>query len=315
MIYYNIMIKLIIKEQNFSYSKRHLFDMLDLLVEKYNWNYILKEELLNKEFKYSKDFNNIEQLLLITGSSQIKQFNVPKTCKISYIIDDLHTGGSVKSERMKNYKRVYKIFATYAYCFSKFYPMIPNEMVEWLPHSARFTIPFNNLPIDKILVSGRVNPKQYPNRFKMLQLSEKNKFIYYEKPKLNGYRAKNESDIKNRIFGEKFYKVLNKYLICFTCDASSSRPYIVAKHFEILASGSLLFACNPFTKEHFNKLGFIDGEHYISCNGKNMVDKIKWLQDPSNLTEINRIRKNGYEKVKEHTWEKRTEFVNKTLCG
>ena len=47
------MVKLIIKETNFSYSKRHLFDMLDLLVEKYNWNYISKEELLNKEFKYS----------------------------------------------------------------------------------------------------------------------------------------------------------------------------------------------------------------------------------------------------------------------
>lgn len=305
------MVKLIIKEVNFSYSKRHLFDMLDLLVKNYDWQYVDKSVILNSKIK---NFNEIEHLLLITGSSQIQDYIVPPNCKISYVIDDLHTCGEIKRLRNNNYNKVYKIFATYAYCFSKFYPLIPLNKVEWLPHSARYIIPFNNNPINKILISGRINKNQYPNRYKMLLLSKKNKFITYYKPELNGYRAKNNNDITNKIYGKKFYELLNSYLIGFTCDASKDRPYLLAKHFEIIGSGCLLFACNPNTKTYFEKLGFIDGIHYISCTCENMEEKIKWLSNISNLTEINKIRKNGYELIKQkHTFETRTNFVNTIL--
>lgn len=307
------MVKLIIKEINFSYSKRHLFDMLDLLVNKYNWQYISKDALLQKQFKNTFLYQNLEHLLLITGSSQIKDFNVPQDTKISYIIDDLHTCGVIKRERNKNYHLVHKIFATYGYCFDKFYPNIPLDKVVWFPHSARYILPFNENPIKKILVSGRINPSQYPNRNRIYKFSLKDKFIEYLKPELNGYRAKSEKDIKTKLYGEKFYYELNKYLICFTCDASKDRPYIVAKHFEILGSGSLLFACNPNTKNEFESLGFIDGEDYISCNPKSMREKINWLKDPKNLEEINKIRKNGYKKIKNHTWKVRTKYLNKIL--
>lgn len=307
------MVRFIIQETKFSYSKRHLFDMLDLLVQKYQWKYISRETITHINFKQNPLYNQIQHLLLITGSSEIQDIILPNTCKISYIIDDLHTTGSIRQARIDNHHKVFKIFATYAYCFHKFFPMISNKMVEWLPHSARYIIPFNDNPINKILLCGRVNYEQYPNRCKMLIYSDKNKFIHYEESKLNGYRAQNKDDIDNQIYGEKFYKLLNKYLICFTCDANFSRPYIVAKHFEILASGSLLFSCNPFTKIYFERLGFIENQHYISCNNRNMQNKIQWLQDPVNLPEINKIRKNGYNKVKEHTWIQRTEFINNIL--
>lgn len=304
------MVKLVIKETNFSYSKRHLFDILDLLVEKYNWKYITKDELLDKNFKNNKIFNNIKHLLLITGSSEISKFILPSTCKISYIIDDLHTCGDIKQARIDNYNTIYKIFATYAYCFNKFYPMLSKNKVIWYPHSARFIIPFNQNPINKILISGRVTKSQYPNRYKILEYSENDNFLYYQKPLLNGYRAKNQNDINNRIYGKKYYELLNKYLICFTCDASSSRPYLVAKHFEILASGSLLFTCNPFTKCYFTELGFIEGEHYIGCNGKNIKKKIEWLKDPNNKSKINEIRLKGYNKLQEsHKWNDRINII------
>lgn len=308
------MVKLIIKETNFSYSKRHLFDILDLLVEKYNWEYINKNILLDNSFKNNNRFNDITHLLLITGSSEINKFILPEKCKISYIIDDLHTCGDIKQARINNINKIYKIFATYAYCFNKFYPTINPNKVIWYPHSARFIIDFNHNPTNKILISGRITKSQYPNRFKILQLSEKDNFLHYEKPKLNGYRAKNQDDINNKIYGKKYYQLLNKYLICFTCDANSSRPYLVAKHFEILASGSLLFTCNPFTKCYFRELGFIDGEDYIGCNGKNINKKIQWLKDPNNLDEINRIRLNGYNKIKlNHKWNDRVNIILKEL--
>ena len=87
----------------------------------------------------------------------------------------------------------------------------------------------------------------------------------------------------------------------------------MAKHFEILASGSLLFACNPHTKKEFESLGFKDGEDYISCNNVNMKEKITWLKNPLNLKKINIIRKNGNRKVCNHTWKKRTELLNYIL--
>jgi len=302
--------KLIIKELNFSYSKRHLFDMLDLLVDSYNWEFIDKTTLFDKNNK----LENISHLLLISGSSEIDNFRLPKETKISYIIDDLHTCGNIKQKRSTNYKKVYKIFATYGYCLNIFYPMIPDDKVLWFPHSARYKIDFNNNPIKKILISGRITMSQYPNRYLIYKMIKKNKFIYYDKPKLNGYRAKTDEDKNNKIYGEKYYKLLNEYIISFTCDLNENRPYIVAKHFEILASGSLLLACNPHTKNEFESLGFIDNVDYISCNSENLEEKISWLKDDNNLNKINEIRKNGYDKVNlKHTWINRTQLLNEIL--
>jgi len=192
--------------------------------------------------------------------------------------------------------------------------MIPSSKIVWFPHSARYILPIHDSPIYKILVTGRVNKKTYPNRYNILKLSKKNNFIHYQKPELNGYRANNEEDIKTRIYGKKFYSLINNYLISFVCDANESRPYILAKNFEILGSGSLLFACNPNTKKDFETLGFIDGEDYISCTPENMENKIEWLMDNGNLEKIKKIRKNGHAKVaKNHIWEKRTEFLNSIL--
>lgn len=75
--------------------------MLDLLVEKYHWKYIEKYILLDKN-----NIEKIDHLLLITGSSQIKDFRLPKNIKISYIIDDLHTGGFIKKKRINNHHLV-----------------------------------------------------------------------------------------------------------------------------------------------------------------------------------------------------------------
>ena len=107
---------------------------------------------------------------------------------------------------------------------------------------------------------------------------------------------------------------MNKYLVCFTCDASEDRPYILAKHFEILASGSLLLSANGNTKEYFERLGFIDNEHYISCDESNMLEKIRYCLDKTNRDKINKIRLNGYNLFKkEHSFEKRLISFEKIL--
>ena len=191
-----------------------------------------------------------------------------------------------------------------------YYPKY-NYNLHWLPHSIRYNdIEFNENPINKILITGRLNKRVYPNRQIIYDLSKKYKYIKYLKPNI-GYRIKKNDLNDKMIFGRKFMKVISNYLCGFTCDLIESRPYLVAKHFEIMGSGALLLACNVNTKKQFEKLGFEDMKDYISCTPDNMFEKIQFIIDSKNLSLINKIRKNGYLKtIKNHNYEIRTKFLN-----
>jgi len=310
----NIILKHCDEDNIINTSKHHLFDMLDLLVEKYNFYYYEYKLLLEKnaEDLLAKKFGKLpNNIIVLKGSSGIKDFKINfKKIKVSFIIDDIHQQGIIRRKRKESLKYVDKIFATYAYHFYNKFPKLNYELI-WFPHSIRYMINFNELPINKIFLPGRINKDLYPARVKFKELSNNNKSMVIITPNIN-YRIKNK-DVNNKsLFGEKYYRELSKYLCCFTCDACNDRPYLVAKHFEIMGSGSLLLSNNPNTKEHFKKLGYNDGEHYISCTIDNMEEKINWILDEKNRIEIDRIRKNGYDLVRsKDTWINRTEEIIK----
>ena len=301
---------LITKKNNEKYStgKRHLFDMLDLLVEKYDFNFIDYNLLLQKNINIylEKTYNDTKfHILVLNGSSGIYFFKTNNNVKYSIIIDDLHTQGIEKKNRIKSLKKIDNVFATYGYIFNNYYPKL-NYNLYWLPHSIRYLdIPFNNNPINKILISGRLNKNLYPNRCHIVSLSKTNKQLEYFKPNV-GYRVNVLNE--NHICGKKYIEKLNQYICCFTDDACNERPYIVAKHFEILSSGSLLLACNLNTKKEFESLGFIDNEHYISCSKDNMIEKINYIFN--NKKKIDRIRENGYKfALEKHNYKNRIQYL------
>lgn len=301
-----------IKDTNISTSNLHLFDMLDLLVKKYNYKYIDINLLYEKDIdqKLIELYGELpKNIFLIKGSSGIQKFKT--RVDISFLIDDVHPGGSVRKNRQRSLKKTKNVFCTYAYAFNKYYKKGKYNLY-WLPHSLRYhDIKYNTDPIEKILITGRLNKRVYPNRQIIYDMSKSNKNIVYLKPNV-GYRVK--EDNKNLIYGKRFMNYLNKYLCGFTCDLISERPYIVAKHFEIMGSGALLLACNPNTKDKFKELGFIDMEHYISCTPENIKEKINFIL--SNRDLIDKIRRKGYDLVtKEHIYEKRTEFLNSILSS
>ena len=61
-----------------------------------------------------------------------------------------------------------------------------------------------------------------------------------------------------------------------------------------LSSGALLLASLTYTKLYFSKLGFIDGEHYISISKDDYNEKIEYIFDDTNREEIDKIRLAGY---------------------
>jgi hypothetical protein len=246
-----------------------------------------------------------DNIIFFEHLTEMDQINIPIKCKINVIIDDLHHKGKIKKNRMLGLKKVSRVLSTYGYCFAKYYTTdIP---IYFFPHAAVFDIPFNMDPIGKILVSGRLNKYIYPFRNLLYELSKKNKYVEYM-PVNCSYEVLCDSE--ELIYGKRYIEKLNKYLVCFTCDASENRPYIVAKHFEILSSGALLLAGNPNTKKYFEKLGFIDGVHYIAITTENLLDKIGYVMHPNNKETIDKIRKNGYEFVKKkHFYKNRAEYL------
>jgi hypothetical protein len=91
---------------------------------------------------------------------------------------------------------------------------------------------------------------------------------------------------------------VNQFKFGFSCCSCKELPYIVAKFFEIPACGSCLIAYDKYVKEPLKELGFIDSENYISISDDNLEDKLKWIFDSNNNDEIERIRKNGFDFVR-----------------
>ena len=287
----------------------HIRDMLILFGKLDNFELInqddfekYKHDLSNYALeKYNKKLKNLISFGHITSLLQIKN----KKYRIIAIFDDLHHQGSIKRQRVNALKKIDVILSTYAYCFNKYFKPGKYQLY-FFPHTSRYKSSYNSEPIEKVLISGRVNKEIYPKRFKAHNLSLNYEFVEYLDVNFKYRMNKNNVDEKLN-FGKNFIKKLNEYLICFTCDASQDRPYILAKHFEILASGALLLSANDGnTKKYFESLGFRDMEHYISCNEENLVDKINFCLDPKNRNIIDRIRYNGYYLFnKNHTYEQR----------
>mgnify|MGYP003978873133 CR=1 FL=1 len=203
----------------------------------------------------------------------------------------------------------YNIISTYSYALNIYFNNYNNNY--WVPYMLRYNVKYNNNPINKVLVTGAKNKKVYPNRHIMMEKSLINSnIIYTKRPYL--FDANNIDE--NNLFGINYIKLLSNYLICFTDESNDNRPYLVAKFFEIMSSGALLLTTNKITKKYFQKLGFIDGIHYISTTIEDIDEKIDYLLNEKNRKLIDEIRTNGYNEVyKYHTIEHRTKQLDDIL--
>ncbi len=300
-----------------SQSNHDKYFIFDTMVNNYGYKYIEPNILIQnkknlKQF-FLNEYGELPQYLI-----SFSDFNtlcdiyleIFDYCKLVVILCDIHHGKSIKNYRKPVIEKATYVLNNYGYLFEKYFPKHKGNI--FFPHSIAYKINFNHNPIQKILVSGHSNKEIYPNRHIMIEKSKQNNNIYYHSPDYSGYRI-SDSD-SNKTFGKKYYNLLNKYLCCFTDDANDNRPYIVAKFFEIMGTGSLLLACNKNTKNEFSNLGFIDGVHYISCDTDNIDDKIKFILNSENKDEINKIRYNGYLLVNQkHDYIYRAHEINKLL--
>ncbi len=100
-------------------------------------------------------------------------------------------------------------------------------------------------------------------------------------------------------FQESYANVVSGYLAALVVTHNASRRYLVAKFFEVAATGSLLLADDRVRGE-LEVLGFRDRVHCLFCNAKNVRVKIDYVLDPQNRSVVDAIRRLGQSLVRKN---------------
>jgi hypothetical protein len=274
---------------------KHITFIFDMLIKNHNCSYISLDELSphvnNLPDYFLSKFNCIPSYFITfagIGSFTHLIYKINKIMKFVCIIDDIHHAKSIRNARLPVLNKADIILSTYAYEYTYWHLPQPKKLF-FFPHSAAWIIDFNENPINKVLISGRVS-NTYEDRLFMYNLAETNTNLEILKCDFN-YNVYNNLTKSSLLCHENYYKYLNNYICCFV---DTARNYMLAKVFEILASGSLLLCMNENIIDIFKDIGLEDGINYISCNRNNVNDKVNFITDINNITTINTIRKNGH---------------------
>jgi hypothetical protein len=228
--------------------------------------------------------------------------------RVYVMTDDLHW---TDRDGMRDALRLADgILSPYAPVFGDFFPDVDASKVAWVPHAANpdFLLPLNDTPAPVVFVSGAINDA-YPLRVAMRELARRRPALarLHEHP---GYSLNFNFASDGRV-GRGYAEKIAACLAALT-DGLKHR-YIVAKHFEIPAAGALLIAdraCAP----QLERLGFADGEHYVSATSGDLEEVIDRVLDPRNRAEIDDIRRRGHDLVHaRHTTAHRAGEINAVI--
>jgi hypothetical protein len=225
--------------------------------------------------------------------------------RIYLMTDDLHRPDIRQALPLAD-----RILSTYAPCFADFFPDADASKVTWVPHAAGpdFLLPVNDAPARVVFVSGAVSEK-YPLRAAMRDLALRRPELarLHEHP---GYHTGFDYGRDARV-GRGYAEAMRSCLAAFT-DGLRYR-YLVAKHFEIPATGALLIAGRACAGQ-LAALGFDDGVHYLSASADDLEEVVERVLDPLNRAGIDAIRRRGHALVHaRHTTEHRAAQIA-ALC-
>ena len=298
---------LIIYKEELKYQKNR--EDLFLLLSKFDKNQYL---ILTLDSIISE--NNIDDLLNLSEISQLRNFNIthlffyPRQikiinqmkifqliadypCKKTIYIDDLHD----QNINLNIINKFDNKLITYPYLVDKFLPQINNNIIKF-PHyiNDQFCKSPENVRNIQISILGHYLKKTYITR----------RYIIIRNYLINA-KLKNCSitSFKDEVDNLTYYEILrNSYAsIATSCDRKTLYyPYIVSKYFEIPGCGALLIAhVLPEMEEELSRLGFVDNLNYIAFkNVDELIEKCNYIFDEKNKNEIETIRINGYNLIK-----------------
>ena len=216
-------------------------------------------------------------------------------CHKLIFADDLHWWNEqMRLQKLVSFGLCQTILSPYAYLWDSFYPELAGaKQVVLIPHSASpdFVLPFNNSPENSIFLSG-AEGQHYPLRRRVKQMHAEGVYSisYHPHP---GYHCQYDYGTNENV-GRRYAEKINRYRAAFT--DSLVYGYVVAKYFEIPATGALLVA-DDAVRGPLKRLGFIENQHYLPLSKESLEEKIRYVLDEANHAELDKIRRAGQELV------------------
>ncbi|ETW09880.1 hypothetical protein H310_00326 [Aphanomyces invadans] len=200
---------------------------------------------------------------------------------------------------------------TYAYAMKAFFePSYWQHLrtIAWLPHAANSAFQYDNIhpaPVTRVLLVGAANAEFYPLRAWAQKQVGKLPLDVHPHPGYEGYASDTEALAQTTSYA----RLVHSYVATFTC--TSRLDFVVAKIFEIPATGSLLLI-NHDVADLMARLGFADGTHYIGYDPHDPSAAILYVVNPLYRRRIDRIRRAGQRLVRERhtTWHRVNELTS-----
>lgn len=289
-----------------TYVSREFYYVMQDLIRDHSWQHIETVTLWNRPGPLRRRlldaFGALPHTILFWDSfdflkDHAYEIHLLETRKV-VLADDLHWWSEpMRKDKLIGFALCGTVLSTCAYLWNKFYPEFVNsKKVVWIPHSASpdFMLDYNPQPKNAILLSGAVN-QHYPLREQLKRLHDQRSYAisYHHHP---GYHCGYDHEQDQNV-GRGYAHKLNECRAGFT--DSLTYGYVVAKYFEIPATGALLLADDAVSPQ-LQKLGFVEYEHYLPVSMENLEQRIRFVLDEANHVKLDEIRRKGQQLV----WEK-----------
>jgi Glycosyl transferases group 1 len=305
------------------YVSREFYYTMQDLMSVHGWRHLEPAELARGtrpvKLSLQDSVGEVPQVTLFWETYDLFNAVAPELrelgCRTALFADDLHLlsgDESKRDSRLQAFAQCDLALTSYGYMFDEFYPELRGKTkVIWTPHAASpdFALPFNDQPKNAIFLSGAIG-SFYPLRVQLRTLLAErgDTIVHHQHP---GYGEAYDYESDTRI-GRGYAKRIHECKAAFT-DAGSFR-YVVAKHFEIPATGALLVA-DAIVRDPLKRLGFAENIHYISVSAENLENSIRYIVDEGNRPEVDAIRRRGQELVlATHTTSDRARLIDR-CCG
>jgi hypothetical protein len=289
-----------------TYVSREFYYIMRELISTHGWRHIEISKLWNGagtiRDKLLDEFGELPGSILFWEGYELLNAEARDIyrldCRKSIMADDLHYwDGQARQTKLVGFALCDTILSTCGYVWDSFYPeFCGTKRVVWIPHSASpdFMLPYNRYPENSILLSGAIS-RHYPLRQQMRALCEQGFYsiAYHQHP---GYYTGYDYE-SDQYIGGAYAQTINRYRAAFT-DSLIYR-YVVAKYFEIAATGALLFADDAVSGP-LRELGFLENQHYLPVSKETLEDRIEYVLNERNHEELDEIRRSGQELV----WER-----------
>lgn len=288
------------------YVTREFYYITTDLMSHYGWKHIETSKLWNDSGtireKLIKEFGELPETILFWEAYEFLEAHAsevyPLKCRKFFLTDDLHWWNEwLKRIRLVSFAVCETILCTNALVWNRFYPeFCGTKKVLWIPHAASpdFLLRYNHCPENSIFLSGAIS-RHYPLRRQMMKLHSEGSYsiAYHSHP---GYHCGFDYKV-NEDIGPAYARKINNHRVGFT--DSLVYGYVVAKYFEIPATGALLLADDTVSGQ-LRDLGFIENRHYLPVSQKNLEERVRYVLDEKNHEELDEIRRRGQELV----WER-----------